>query len=201
MKSERSNTGALVGGTLLVAFGLLALAQQLFRDVFTWSLVWPLSVIALGGLFFAGMFAGGRQVSGLAIPGSIIGGIGLLLLYQNLTGHWESWSYAWALIVFFVGLGIFLMGLYAGDEGQKRAGGRVMRTGFILFVIFGAFFEMIFSAGREPGIRSILFPVLLIVLGGYLIVRRMGLFGGRKSEPETPAPPAPPVPPEPPKEP
>jgi len=196
MKTERSNTGALVGGTLLVAFGLLALAQQLFRGVFTWSLIWPVSVIVLGGLFFAGMFAGGRQVSGLAIPGSIFGGIGLLLLYQNLTGHWESWAYAWALIVFFVGLGIYLMGLYAGDEGQKRAGGGVMRTGFILFVIFGAFFEMLFASGREPGLRSMLFPVLLIVLGIYLILRRMGLFGARRRpEPETPAPAAPPEPP------
>ena len=199
MKTERSNTGALVGGTLLVVFGALALALQVFRDVFTWSLAWPVGVIALGGLFFAGMFASGKSGSGLAIPGSIIGGLGLLLLYQNLTGHWESWAYAWALIVFFVGLGVYLMGLYAGDEGQKHGGARVMRTGFILFVIFGAFFEMLFSAGREPGLRSLLFPVLLILVGGYLILRRLGLFGGRrKSGPETPPPPAPPSPPEPP---
>lgn len=199
MKTERSNTGALVGGTLLVAFGLLALAQQLFRDFFTWSLIWPVSVIVLGGLFFAGMFAGGKQVSGLAIPGTIIGGIGLLLLYQNLTGHWESWAYAWALIVFFVGLGIYLMGLYAGDESQRRAGGRVMRTGFTLFVIFGAFFEMLFSTAHVPGLRNFFFPALLILFGIYLILGRMGLFGARRpSEPgsETPAPPTPPAPPQ-----
>jgi hypothetical protein len=199
MKTERSNTGALVGGTLLVAFGLLALAQQVFRDFFTWSLIWPASVIVLGGLFFAGMFAGGKQVSGLAIPGTIIGGIGLVLLYQNLTGHWESWAYAWALIVFFVGLGVYLMGLYAGDEGQRRAGGRVMRTGFTLFVIFGAFFEMLFSTAHVAGLRNFVFPALLILFGIYLILGRMGLFGPRRaSEPksETPAPPTPPAPPQ-----
>ena len=187
MKTGRSNSGALVGGSLLIAFGLLATLQQLFRDMFTWSLVWPIIVIVIGGLFFAGMFGGGRGVSGLAIPGSIIIGIGLLLLYQNLSGHWESWSYSWTLIVLFVGVGIYIMGLYAGDSGQKAAGQSVMRIGFILFVIFGAFFELIFSSGSAFGIRNLLFPILLIVLGAYLIVKRLDLFSRRRSETEIPA--------------
>jgi len=186
MKTNRSNSGALVGGSLLIAFGVLAALQQIFRDVFTWSLVWPIIVIVFGCLFFAGMFAGGKQVSGLAIPGSIITGIGLLLFYQNFTGHWESWSYGWALIVLFVGIGIYLMGLYGGDAGQKTAGQNVMRIGFILFVIFGAFFELIFSSGSTFGMRNLLFPILLIVLGAYLIVTRLGLFRGRKIENEIP---------------
>ena len=185
MKTGRSNSGALVGGSLLIAFGVLATLQQLFQNVFTWSLVWPIVVIVFGSMFFAGMFAGGKGVSGLAIPGSIISGIGLLLLYQNLTGHWESWSYGWTLIVLFVGVGIYIMGLYAGDAGQKATGQSVMRVGFILFVVFGAFFELIFSSGSAYGMRNLLFPILLIVLGAYLIVTRLGLFGGRRSETET----------------
>ncbi|MCJ7432589.1 MAG: hypothetical protein MUO77_03790, partial [Anaerolineales bacterium] len=184
--NNRSNSGALVGGSLLIAFGVLAALQQIFRDVFTWSLVWPIIVIVFGGMFFAGMFAGGKQVSGLAIPGSIITGIGLLLFYQNLTGHWESWSYGWALIVLFVGIGIYIMGLYGGDVGQKAAGQSVMRVGFILFVIFGAFFELIFSSGSAFGMHNLLFPILLIVLGVYLIVTRLGWFSGRKSDMEMP---------------
>ena len=187
MKTNRSNSGALIGGSLLIAFGLLAALQQIFRDVFTWSLLWPIIVIVFGGMFFAGMFAGGRSVSGLAIPGSIITGIGLLLFYQNLTGHWESWSYGWALIVLFVGVGIYIMGLYAGDSGQKAAGKSVIRVGFILFVIFGAFFELIFSGGSAFGMRNLLFPILLIVLGAYLIVTRLGLFSGGRSEMDMPA--------------
>jgi hypothetical protein len=187
MKDNRSNSGALIGGSLLIVFGVLAALQQIFRDVFTWSLIWPIVVIVFGGLFFAGMFAGGKGVSGLAVPGSIITGIGLLLLYQSVTGHWESWSYGWTLIVLFVGIGIYIMGLYAGDAGQKAAGRSVMRVGFILFVIFGAFFELILSNGAALRGRNLLFPILLILLGSYIIVTRLGLFSGRKSEMEMPA--------------
>lgn len=195
MKTARSNSAALVGGALLIAFGLLSLAGQLFRGLVNWSYWWPISIIVFGGLFFAGMFAGGKQVSGLAIPGSIISGIGLLLLYQSLTSHWESWSYAWSLIVVFVGAGIYIMGLYGGDEDQKKAGARVIRIGFVLFVIFGAFFEMLFSLSEPLGARGLLFPILMILLGLYLVVRRLGLSETQKAQAGEPAKPNEPLPP------
>ncbi|MGZ6315859.1 MAG: LiaF transmembrane domain-containing protein [Anaerolineales bacterium] len=193
MKNDRSRAAPLVGGTLLIAFGLLSLASQLFRNVVQWSYLWPLIIIVFGGLFFAGMFLGGRQVSGLAIPGAIITGIGLMLLYQNITSQWESWAYSWTLIVVFVGAGIFLMGLYGADAGQRYAGVRVMRIGLILFVVFGAFFEMIFSMDHSLGFRGLLFPSLLILLGVYLIVRRLGLLHSSTSgQTDLPIPPEPP---------
>src|SRR5512143_3118044 len=93
MNNERRNNAPLVAGTLLIGFGLLSLLSQVFRDVVNWSFLWPVTIIVFGALFFAGVFLGGRHVSGLAIPGTIIAGIGLLLLYQNITSHWESWAY------------------------------------------------------------------------------------------------------------
>ncbi len=191
MKIERSNA-PLVGGSLLVGFGLLALLSQVFRNVINWSYLWPLSIIIFGALFFAGMFAGGRQVSGLAVPGAIISGIGLLMLYQNLASHWESWAYAWTLIILFVGVGIYIMGAYARNEGQKHAGLKLIRLGFILFVIFGAFFEILFSMDRSLGVRSLLFPALLILLGVYLILQRLGLLDRNKNEQAPSLPPEPP---------
>jgi hypothetical protein len=176
MQTNRSNTGGLIAGTILVVFGLLALAGQVFRSV-DWGFLWPFSIIGLGALFFVAMFAGGKQAAAFAIPGSIIGGIGLVLLFQNLTDRWESMSYFWTLIIMFVGVGIFLMGWYGGDENQRQSGWRVMKVGFILFIIFGAFFEMIFSSAG-----NLIFPILLILLGGYLVLSRSGLFGARKIE-------------------
>jgi hypothetical protein len=176
MQTHRSNAGALVGGAILIAFGLLALAGQVFRNV-DWGFLWPFTVIGIGAVFFVAMFAGGKQTAGFAIPGSIVGGIGLVLLFQNITQHWESMSYFWTLIILFVGAGIYLMGWYGGDAGQKQSGVRVMKVGFILFIIFGAFFELIFSS-----FNNMFFPVLLILLGAYLILNRSGMLGRKKDD-------------------
>jgi len=177
MQTNRSNNvGALIGGTILIGFGVLALARQVFHNL-NWGFLWPFIVIGIGAMFFVAMFAGGKQAAAFAIPGSIVGGIGLVLLFQNITGHWESMSYFWALIIMFVGTGIYIMGTYGGDADQKQAGLRVMKVGLILFVIFGIFFEMIFS-----GFTNNLFPILLIALGGYLILVRSGLFGRKKDD-------------------
>jgi hypothetical protein len=176
MQTNRSNTGGLIAGTLLIVFGLMALAGQIFSAV-DWGFLWPFAIIGFGALFFVAMFAGGKGTAAFAIPGSIIGGIGLILLFQNITQHWESMSYFWTLIIMFVGVGIYIMGWYGGDENQKRSGFRVMRVGFILFIIFGAFFEMIFSS-----FSNIIFPVLLILLGVYLVVSRSGLLPAKKTD-------------------
>lgn len=176
MQTNRSNAGSLVAGAILILFGLLALAGQII-PVLDWGALWPFLIIGFGALFFVAMFAGGKQTAAFAIPGSIISGIGLILLFQNITGHWESMSYFWTLIIMFVGMGIYLMGWYGGDANQRRSGFGVMKVGFILFIIFGAFFEMIFSR-----FSNLVFPVLLILLGLYLVLSRSGLFGRKKIE-------------------
>ena len=183
MQNHRSNTGALVGGTLLIAFGLLSLAERFFRG-FNWGLLWPFIVIGVGILFFVAMFAGGKQAAGFAIPGTIVSGVGLVLLFQNITQHWESMSYFWTLIILFVGAGIYIMGIYGNDPGQKKSGASVMKVGLILFIIFGAFFEMIFSS-----FGNLIFPILLILLGAYLVLSRSGLLGRHKDTTSDSVPP------------
>lgn len=175
MSSQR-NVGSLVGGALLIIFGVLALFGQLFRNLNFWETFWPFIIIGFGLLFFVGMFAGGRSVSGLAIPGSIFTTIGLMLFYQNFTNHWESWAYGWTVILMSVGVGIFIMGIWGQNPSQRTAGLGVLRIGVILFIVFGAFFELIFTAGRPFGLRSMIFPAGLILLGLYLILSRSGLW-------------------------
>lgn len=181
MSSQR-NVGSLVGGGLLIIFGLLALVGQLFRGFNFWNTFWPFFIIGFGLLFFVGMFAGGRSVSGLAIPGAIVTTIGLMLFYQNLTGHWESWSYGWTVILMAVGLGIFIMGTWGQNSTQRAAGLRVLRIGLVMFIIFGAFFELIFTSGMPFGLRSIIFPAALILLGLYLVLTRSGFLPGRSTD-------------------
>src|SRR5215211_4078786 len=177
MQTNGSNTGSLIAGAILIIFGLMALAGQFFQ-MMNWGALWPFIIIGFGALFFVAMVAGGKQAAALAIPGSIISGIGLILLFQTITGRWESMSYFWALIVMFVGVGIYVMGWYGGDANQRRSGFRLMKVGFILFIIFGAFFEiLIFSS-----FNNMVFPILLILLGVYLVLSRSGLFRAKKIE-------------------
>jgi hypothetical protein len=183
MTTQRSNIGTLIGGTLLIGLGILALFGQLFRDLHIWYYLWPLVIIGSGLLFFIGMFAGGKSLAGLAIPGSIITVSGLMLLFQNITGHWSSWSYGWTITLASVGLGIFIMGAYQGDDQRRQAGLKVMKIAAVLFIIFGAFFEMLLSPLGLMGGRYT-FPVLLILLGIYLVVSRSGLLGERKASDE-----------------
>ena len=63
---------------------------------------WPLIVVAVGaGLLVLGLLVGAPE---MAIPAVIVGGIGGILYYQNLSGNWASWSYLWTLIPGFSGL-------------------------------------------------------------------------------------------------
>jgi hypothetical protein len=180
--SNNRNVGALVAGSILIVFGLLALISHFFSNSQFWNYAWPVIIMAFGGLFFVGMFAGGKSVAGLAIPGSILGGLGLMMLLQNLTNHWESWAYSWTVILISIGLGIYIMGLYTGNDYRRNSGLRLMKVGAILFIIFGGFFEMIFSAFRLNGLSAYIFPALLILLGLYLVATRSGLWARKDNK-------------------
>ena len=177
MQTNRSNAGALIGGSILIGFGLLSLVSRVFHGL-DWGFLWPFIVIGIGALFFAAMFSGGKETAAFAIPGSIVSGIGLVLLFQNITQRWESMSYFWTLILMFVGTGIYIMGWYSSDSNQLKSGAGLMKVGFILFIIFGTFFEMIFSS-----YDNVIFPLLLILLGGYMVLSRAGWFDRKNVDP------------------
>ncbi|MCL4529362.1 MAG: hypothetical protein M1282_08115 [Chloroflexi bacterium] len=184
MSVNRSNIGVIVAGLILIGIGVLFLLGQIFSRFAFWHYFWPFAVIGFGALFFVAMLAGGKSMAFMAIPGSIVAVSGLMLLFQNLTADWVSWSYGWTITIISVGLGIYLMGAYEGNEHRRQAGISVMKVGAILFVIFGAIFGMLFSFF---GPRQYFFPVLLILLGVYLVLSRAGLFGSRQPEEKGPS--------------
>jgi hypothetical protein len=153
--------------------GIVALLAKVMPFNF-WNSLWPIIIVGFGLVFYALMVAGGRSTAPLAIPGSIITGLGLLMLVQNLTGYWESWAYGWTVILMLVGIGIFIMGYWAENTEQRAAGIRVTKVGLVLFVVFGAFFEGLFN--HYP-LSEYLLPMLLIGLGAYMVVVRSGLIG------------------------
>jgi len=183
MIDQRNRSGAVLG-VILVGMGVLALFGQ-FINFDIGHFLWPFLVIAFGGLFFVGMVAGGRSSGGLAIPGSIIMMIGLILLFQNTFGYWETWSYAWTLILTAVGIGIVIHGYWSGMEDLKRKGWRLVRLGLLFFLIFGAFFELVLGFARGNLAAQILWPLALIGVGLYLFVSRL-LFGNHSASESLP---------------
>ena len=99
----------------------------------------------------------------MAVPATIMCGLGGILAYQWYTGDWQSWSYIWTLIPGFVGIGIVLMSLLGGDASLKD-GSTLMFISFIMLAVFGSFFGAVGMAGKY-------WPVLLILLGVVLMIR------------------------------
>ena len=168
---DSRNRGSLVGGLVLVLVGLFLLVLQLAPTLVNFlrlELTWPFIIIGIGLLFFVGIFVWGRSSAGLAVPGSIVTGIGLLLLYQNWSGNWESWAYAWALIPGMVGVGAILAGLIEGKSPRRAvdAGSGLILISLILFIVFG------FFLGGDLLSRWAV-PVLLLVGGFWLLVRNV----------------------------
>lgn len=190
----------LVIGALLVGLGALFLFGQLF-NVNLWQFFWPFFVIVPGLLFFVGMVLGGKPAGPLAIPGSIISMVGLLLLYQSITGHWESWAYAWALILpTSVGIGLAINGAWSDVERLVTTGTKWITAGIALFLVGGVFFELILNIS-DGFIGNVVWPGLLITFGLYLLLRHgsraIGGSPGKTPADEAPAEEAPPAPSEP----
>ncbi len=157
-----------IGGLVLIGLGVLFLFVQLFPGLGALVRIdqlWPLIVVAVGAGLLA--LAVVTRTPPLAIPASIVGGIGLLLFFQNATGYWDSWAFAWTLIPGFVGVGLILRGLLAGELQQGlQAGSRLLAISFVLLIIFGTFLGPFDSLRR-------FWPVLVILVGFLLLGRSL----------------------------
>ena len=152
---------AIAAGTILVALGVLLLVARLVPG-FWGELTWPFIVIGAGVLMLVLAIATGN--AGLAVPACIVGGIGLLLYWQNANDRWETWAYAWALIPGFAGVGTLLLGLITRDGKAVGGGLWLVVISLVLFAIFGSFLG-------GPELLGAYWPVLLILLGLWLFGR------------------------------
>ncbi len=156
---------------LLIFLGLFFSAVTYFPGLISAEQWWPAFILVPGAAMVAVAVVGGlsrnHALAAMAIPGCIITTVGLILLYGNMTGHWEIWAYAWTLIPASVGLGlVFSSGFGVGDEGSARAGRWLLVGGAAGFLVFGAFFEgLVFG-----GFVSRWWPVALILLGAFVLL-------------------------------
>lgn len=159
----RNRSARIVGGVLLIGLGAYLLLIQFYPDLRIFeSLSWPLIIVGVGALMLVLGMIGGEP--GMAVPACIVGGIGLILYYQNETGDWGSWAYMWALIPGFAGVGGLLAGLL-GDKPRKS-----IREGITLVIISGIMFVIASSIFGGPISLGDWWPVLLILLGFWILI-------------------------------
>jgi hypothetical protein len=160
-RKKRSN---FVLGFLLILIGSWFLATQFVPGLGQWVdkyFDWPVYIIGVGVLLlFFGLLG---RAPGLAVPACIVGGIGGLLYWQNATGNWESWNYAWTLIPGFVGLGVILAAVL-GEGGRSgfRSGIWLIFISLVMFAVMGSFLG--------AGIVGTYWPVLVIALGVWILI-------------------------------
>jgi uncharacterized membrane protein YhaH (DUF805 family) len=163
--------GAAWLGGILIVLGIIFFAgEQLNIDIS--AATWPLYVI-VPGLALVTLGLTQRRGSGLTIAGSVVTMVGLVLLYQNATDHWESWAYAWALVgPGGTGIGKLLYGTRSRDARMARDGFWTTLTAAGLFAVGLVFFEGIIGiSGERLPLPQWVLPVAVIVIGVLVLVR------------------------------
>jgi hypothetical protein len=168
---------SMVLGGSLVLLGVVFLVLQLFNfDVAFSRSMWPLLIIAAGVyLFGVAFFSNVKEGEPFAVLGSIVTVLGLLLFYQNSTGHWQNWAYTWALLMpTSVGVGQMVFGVIKHKAETVRTGMRLTFIGAVMFLVGYFFFEVVIGIGghRSRGLAIVRYgwPITLVGIGGILIL-------------------------------
>ncbi len=177
VKADDSGTSTMAIGLVLVLIGAALFGGQLL-NIGIDDIGWPFFVIAAGvAVLVIGLVVANEQ--GMVIGGTITTTVGLVLLYQNNTGRWESWAYAWALVgPAASGLGLALWGVRSGNGEDVRNGTWGVLGGLAFFVIGFLFFEGVIGLGGDRlSLPEWLLPMAVIgigvvVLGRGLVERR-----------------------------
>lgn len=168
---------SLAAGLILILVGAWFLVATWVPGLEDWF-SWPWIIIGVGVLMLViGLLTG---APGMAVPAFIVGGVGAILYWQDATGRWESWAYAWTLIPGFVGVGTVLSALLGGEGRESlRSGGSLILISLTLFLVFGSFFGALGLVGQW-------WPLLVIALGVLILVRQLFRWRGTSAHPPDP---------------
>lgn len=174
------DTGRAIAGVGLIAVGGMFLFAQVTGINFL-GVAWPLLVLIPGLVFLViALRSDNEETAGLIFPGIVVTGTGVILSYQNMTNHWESWAYIWTLYPVFVGMAMRFVGYRTQNPEVARVGKVMMLVGTTAFVGLAALFELFIFNGGSIGIIAPLIPVVMIGAGVFLLVRGANTSGKAK---------------------
>jgi DNA-binding CsgD family transcriptional regulator len=99
----------------------------------------------------------------LFIPGSLLASLGVVFLFNSITGDWKAWAYAWMLVLAGSGMGTIFAARWLGWAREVTLVGQGL-------VVFGSTFFIIFGAIAGGLFIEVMAPILL-ALGGLALYR------------------------------
>ncbi len=163
---KRMDRGSLAAALFLISLGAIFLLINLLPEL-SFTRTWPVIFLAVAAAFFLPAVIAEearRGLAALAIPGSLFLGLGLIFLYNTLSGDWAAWAYAWILIPASIGLGLILSS-WIGGWGQP-----VAEVGVWLMVLNGAAFGLFATLFGTAFLKTL--GAGALILGGLLMLLR-----------------------------
>jgi hypothetical protein len=166
---RKPGEGLNVPAVLLIAAGVFLLVANLARFNLM-SVLWPGFILGPGLLLLWPAYRSTAEepssVAFLAIPGALLMALAALFFVMNLSGHWESWAYAWTLLPAAVVAGLMYARRFDRSSRVHESGYRIIRALVLAFMALAVFFELFVFRGLGAW-----WPVLLIGAGFYLFVK------------------------------
>ena len=150
----------LVGEAVLSVVGGVGIGDELFR----W---WPVLLMILSAFFLVPAWLGrqNRRIrAGMVIPGFMLAGLGLTLLYTSLADRWAAWGYLWSVLPFSFGLGMYAAGWIADAPAFKWIGSGIAVAGVVVYLVFATAFGG--EAFRVIAALGLLALGLALTIGG-----------------------------------
>ncbi len=180
-----SNMVGTLMGAILILLGISFLMVRFIISIIDFDFgyfTWPFFIIIPGVLMFLSAFILERKAGvTLAIFGGMVTMTGVILMIQNLFDLYATWAYAWALIApTSKGLAKLLYGTLRGLGDEVKNGLAMTGVGAMIFVVSGAFFELIIDInGFGLNVSWLCLPTLLI--GGGILTLIVNLIPRRNS--------------------
>jgi len=134
--------------------------------------------LALLGL---GLASAGRPGEVLATVGGVVTMAGVVLGVQNATDRFDTWAYAWALVlVVGAGIGRWLVGVVRGRSDLAASGGWLMAVGLAGFLVLAVFFEVVVGIGGRPVGSGGRYGLAALMIGAGLVLLGRRLLGARR---------------------
>jgi hypothetical protein len=163
-------------GVILILAGawfLLDKTNPQIHLLFAKYIEWPFNMFLIGaGILLVGLVTGSP---GLAVPASIVAGVGAIVYYQGITKSQDAW-YTWVLILGFIGIGNILQGLLGENTARNlREGLKLIAVSAAIFIAFASFFgDLKFLGNYGPAVLLILVGLWVLGNGIYRSYRARG---------------------------